>query len=128
MAKTRVFVSYDYDNDSFLKEALVGQSRLPDSPFEIADWSIKVASPGWKEEARHRVRASDVVAVICGMSTHKAVGVAAEVTIAQEEGIPYFLLKGYKDTACTKPTSAKSTDKMYTWTWENLKNLIGGGR
>jgi hypothetical protein len=62
------------------------------------------------------------------MSTHKAVGVAAEVTIAQEEGIPYFLLKGYKDTACTKPTSAKSTDKMYTWTWENLKNLIGGGR
>jgi hypothetical protein len=37
---TRVFISYDYDNDVFLKEALVGQSKLPDSPFEISDWSI----------------------------------------------------------------------------------------
>src|SRR4051794_6158339 len=38
---TRVFISYDYDNDAFLKEALVGQSKLPDSPFDISDWSIK---------------------------------------------------------------------------------------
>lgn len=79
MAK-RVFISFDYDNDTVLKEFLVGQSRLPDSPFMISDWSIKVASPGWKEEARRRIRTSDTVAVICGLYTHKAVGVATEVT------------------------------------------------
>ncbi len=128
MALTRVFVSFDYDNDSFLKEALIGQSRLPDSPFEVADWSIKVASPGWKDEARKRIRASDVVAVMCGTATDKAVGVAYEVTLAQDESIPYFLLKGYADKTCRKPTSATSGDKMYSWTWDNLKTLIGGGR
>jgi hypothetical protein len=127
MAK-RLFISFDYDNDSALKEFLVGQSRLPDSPFEIADWSIKIASPGWTAEARRRIRASDVVAVICGQHTHVAVGVATELEIAQDEEIPYFLLKGYKDKNCTRPTTAKPGDKMYKWTWENLKSLIEGNR
>ena len=128
MAKTRVFISFDYDHDSILKEFLVGQSRNDDSPFEIADWSIKTASPGWKNEARRRIRASDVVAVICGQHTHTATGVAIELSIAQDEGIPYFLLRGYRDKTCTRPTTARPSDKMYEWTWENLKSLIGGAR
>lgn len=125
---TRVFISYDYDNDSALKEFLVGQSKLPDSPFEISDWSIKVASPTWKDEARTRIRASDTVAVICGQHTHTATGVATEVEIAQDESITYFLLKGYKDKTCTKPTTALSSDSLYKWTWDNLKALVGGSR
>ncbi|MEV5145564.1 TIR domain-containing protein [Streptomyces sp. NPDC052727] len=126
--KSRVFVSFDYDNDAVLKEFLIGQSKLDDSPFFISDWSIKVASPGWKEEARRRIRASDVVAVLCGEHTDSAVGVDVEVRIAQEERIPYFLLKGYKDVACVKPKAAKTADKLYAWTWPHLKTLIGGGR
>lgn len=128
MALTRLFVSFDYDNDVFLKDALIEQSRNEDSPFFVADWSIKEATPGWKAEARKRIRASDSVAVLCGTQTHNASGVSVEVEIAREEGIPYFLLKGYKERTCTKPTAALSTDKMYTWNWENLKNLIGGSR
>lgn len=127
MAKTHLFVSFDYDNDNFLKEALIGQSRLADSPFEVVDQSIKLASPGWKDEARRRIRRSDVVAVMCGTQTHKAIGVAYEVTVAQEEGVPYFLLQGYADKTCTRPTTANG-DKLYNWTWPNLKTLIGGGR
>ena len=128
MAGTRVFISFDYEHDSDLKTLLVGQSKLPDSPFVIADWSIKVASPGWRDEARRRIRASDVVAVICGEHTHTATGVSTEVAIAQEERISYFLLKGRADKTCTRPTAAKSTDKMYRWTWDNLKKLVGGAR
>jgi hypothetical protein len=41
MAKTKVFVSFDYDHDETLKDFLVGQSKLKDSPFDLADWSIK---------------------------------------------------------------------------------------
>jgi hypothetical protein len=41
MAKTKVFISCDYDHDETPKEFLVGQSKLEDSPFELADWSIK---------------------------------------------------------------------------------------
>lgn len=31
MAKKRVFVSFDFDNDKALKDFFIGQSRLPDS-------------------------------------------------------------------------------------------------
>ena len=36
MAKTKVFVSFDYDHDETLKEFLVGQSKLKDSPLSQA--------------------------------------------------------------------------------------------
>jgi hypothetical protein len=69
-----------------------------------------------------------VVAVICGQHTETATGVAQEVTIAQEEGIPYFLLAGRSAGGNKKPTTAQSSDKLYEWTWENLKTLVKGGR
>ena len=128
MAKTRVFIRFDYDYDLDLKNLLVGQSRNEDSPFEIADWSIKDASPGWKAEVRKRIRASDVVAVICGEHTDTATGVATELSIAQDEDIDYFLLRGRSDKTCKKPTTAKASDKIYNWTWDNLKKLVGGSR
>ncbi|WP_430250436.1 TIR domain-containing protein [Neorhizobium sp. DAR64860/K0K1] len=129
MAKTRVFISFDYDHDSFLKEAMVGQSKLADSPFELADWSIKEHIDGnWKAKATTRIRSVDVVAVICGAHTNTAVGVSAELKIAQSEGKPYFLLAGYKEKTNVKPTAAAASDKIYNWTWPNLKLLIGGSR
>ena len=129
MAKKKVFISFDYDHDEGLKHLLVGQSKNPDSPFELADWSIKEAiDENWKKKARSRIKSVDVVIVICGQHTNTATGVSAEVKIAQEENVPYFLLKGYSDKTCVKPTAAKSTDKIYTWTWDNLKLLIGGNR
>ncbi|WP_029336016.1 TIR domain-containing protein [Komagataeibacter europaeus] len=129
MAKTRVFISFDYDHDSFLKEALVGQSKLPDSPFELADWSIKEHIDGdWKAKATSRIRSVDVVVVVCGEHTNTAVGVSAELNIARSEGKPYFLLAGYNDKTNVKPSAANTSDKMYNWTWPNLKLLIAGGR
>ncbi|GGO10622.1 TIR domain-containing protein [Microbispora bryophytorum] len=127
MAK-RVFVSFDYDFDKTLKDFLIGQARNSGSPFEVHDWSIKEPSSDWRAKARQRIRACDVVVVICGEHTHTAEGVAIELKIAQEEAIEYFLLMGYTNKACFKPTTAKMSDKMYKWTWENLKLLIGGAR
>ncbi len=129
MAKKKVFVSFDYDHDSFLKEALVGQAKYEDSPFELADWSIKEAiDKNWKDHARRRIRSVDLVCVICGRNTDTASGVSAELAIAQEEGVTYFLLAGYSEGGNVKPKAAKSTDQLYKWTWPNLKSLIGGDR
>jgi hypothetical protein len=129
MAKTRVFISFDYDHDIILKTFLVGQSKHEDSPFELADWSIKEhIDENWKAKARARIRAVDVVCVICGEHTETATGVSAELKIAQEEKKPYFLLKGYAEKVCKKPVAATNNDKIYKWTWDNLKTLIGGGR
>ena len=33
MAKTKVFVSFDFDNDKALKEFIVGQAKNSDSPI-----------------------------------------------------------------------------------------------
>lgn len=129
MAKVRVFTSFDFDHDEDLRNLLVGQSRNPDSPFEMADWSVKKPMTGdWKAKVRTRIRRTDQMIVMCGEHTHTASGVSAEVTIAQEERIPYFLLAGRKDKTNRKPAAAKSNDKMYKWTWDNLKALIGGAR
>lgn len=129
MAKTRVFISFDYDHDEILKTFLVGQSKHADSPFELAGWSIKEhIDDNWKKKARTRIKSVDVVAVLCGENTATATGVSAELSISQEEEVPYFLLAGYADKTNVKPKSAKATDKMYNWNWENLKSLIGGER
>lgn len=129
MAKTRTFISFDYDHDSDLKTLLVGQAKNEDSPFEITDMSIKeTISEDWKKKARTRIKGCDVVVVICGEHTDTATGVSAELKIAQEEKVDYFLLKGRSDKTCVKPKAAKDSDKIYKWTWDNLKLLIGGSR
>lgn len=127
MAKKRAFISFDYDHDRGIKELLVGQSKNSDTPFEIADWSVKEHLTGdWKEKARQRIRQVDQVIVLCG--EYNPTGVNAEIKLAQEENKPYFLLSGYANKTCQKPSQAKATDKIYNWTWDNLKSLIGGAR
>jgi hypothetical protein len=129
MTKERAFISFDYDHDSDLKTLLVGQAKNSDSPFAITDMSIKeTIAQDWKDNARRRIKSCDVVIVICGKYTNSANGVSTELKIAQEEGISYFLLWGRAEDYCVKPSAAKTTDKMYNWTWDNLKSLIGGVR
>ena len=129
MALKRAFISFDFDHDEELRDALVGQAKNPDSPFEISDWSVhEPFDDNWRNKARRLIRRSDLTIVICGEHTHDARGVAAELTIAREERKPYFLLKGRPNKTCTKPAMARSSDKIYKWTWKNLKNLIAGAR
>lgn len=129
MAKPRAFISFDFDHDQDLRNLLVGQAMNPDTPFDIQDRSLKEELTGdWKDKVRRRMDNIDVVIVICGEATHKATGVAAELAIAREKQKPYFLLYGRSDKTCTKPTTALESDKMYKWTWDALKNLIGGAR
>lgn len=54
MAK-KAFISFDYDHDSDLKNLLVGQAKNSDSPFEIADYSIKEPLTGdWEKRSKKR--------------------------------------------------------------------------
>ena len=127
--KKRVFISFDYDHDSDIKGSLVAQSRLADSPFDIVDMSIKEAiDENWKKYARKRIKSCDCVIVLCDKTTDTAKGVTAELTIAQEENVPYFLLCGRSDAEVKKPLGAKNTDAIYKWTWNNLKLLMEGHR
>jgi hypothetical protein len=128
MAKVPVFMSFDYDHDNDCKNLLAGQAALSDSPFDITDWSIREPSADWKDKARARIRRVEQVIVICGAYTDTATGVNVEIGIARDERKPYFLLNGRPNGTVRKPTAARSADKVYNWTWPNLKKLIGGAR
>jgi hypothetical protein len=128
MAKKRIFISFDYDHDEVIKIYLAGQAKLADSPFDFFDASVKEHLTGdWKEKVKRRLQNCDQAVILCGEYTHSASGVASELRIVQELRMPYFLLRGYSDRPCTKPTGAYN-DKLYDWTWPNLKALIGGAR
>ena len=96
----RAFFSFDFDEDQGLKHHMVGQMKLPSSPFTGADWSMKEAAPqkSWEQEAESRIRRSDVVVVLVGAKTHNAPGVLQEVAIARRVGKPLVQIIGYKDT------------------------------
>ena len=129
MKKKKVFISFDYDNDLDIKGALVSQAKDPNSPFKIVDMSIKEPiTSKWKENARSKIKNCDCVIILCGRYTEEAKGVTAELTIAQEEEIPYYLLCGRKDGNVQKPLSAKSTDIVYKWKWKIIKELLQGKR
>lgn len=129
MTKKRAFISFDYDHDEDLRTMLAGQAKNPDTPFDFFDRSVKEPMTGdWKEKVKGRISNTDLTIVICGTSTHTATGVSTELAITRELGKPYFLLKGRAEKSCTAPTAALSSDKIYSWTWENLKILVGGGR
>lgn len=128
-AKKRAFISFDYDNDSTVKMYLAGQAKNPDSPFEFKDNSVKAHLAGdWEQKVQRRMDNIDVVIVLCGTKTHTASGVDAELRIAKRLNKPYFLLAAYSDKQCTKPRAASANDKVYKWTWDNLKRLIAGQR
>ena len=68
MAKPpRAFVAFDYDNDSSLRDLLFGQSKHSDTNFEMHNWSVKepFAERDWKEKVKQRIRACDLVIVLC---------------------------------------------------------------
>ncbi len=99
------------------KVMLAGQAKLPDSPFDLTDASVRKHLTGDRDsEIRRQMDNIDVVIVLCGEHAYLAKGVAAELKIAQEKNTPYFLLAAYADRTCTKPTSARSSDKVYEWT------------
>jgi predicted GTPase len=123
MAKKRAFISFDFDNDKTLKDFIVGQARLPDSPFDVVDTSLKEAAPmkTWEDKAQAAIKGSDIVIVMVGPNTYRASGVLKEVKMAREEGVNIVQVIGYNDG---NYTAVPDAGRLYAWNWENLKNLL----
>ena len=124
MAKKRVFVSFDFDNDKTLKDFMIGQARLPDSPFEVADHSLKEAQPerDWQAKARAAISRSEVFIVMLGPRTRTASGVLKEVRMAQELQKRRFQIIGYNLGSAT--WAVPGAGRTYRWNWDNLKTLL----
>jgi hypothetical protein len=124
MAKKRVFVSFDFDNDKALKDFIIGQSKFADSPFEVIDHSLKEAAPEktWLDKARAAISRSEVFMVMLGPKTRNAPGVLEEVKVAIELKKEKFQIIGYKDGS--EELEVAGAGRVYRWSWENLRNLV----
>lgn len=119
MAKKKVFVSFDYDNDRHLKSTLIGQAKLPDSPFAIVDFSLKETQPEgqWLSKAQSAIAKCDVFIVLLGKNTHMSPGVLKEVKIAKGLRKKYFQLKPQGKNFMSLP----DVGDVVVWKWKNLK-------
>jgi hypothetical protein len=120
-----LFVSFDFDHDRTLKHFVIGQSKLVDSPFSVVDLSLKEAAPEstWEAKARVAISRSDVVMVMLGPYTASSQGVLKEVTMARELNKPIFQMIGYNNG--TSAWAVPNAGRVYAWSWDNLKNLLG---
>ncbi|MCH7534879.1 MAG: hypothetical protein IH948_03900 [Bacteroidetes bacterium] len=124
MSKTKVFVSFDFDNDKKLKEFIIGQAKNPDSPFEISDHSLKEAQPEkeWLGKAKKAINRADVFMIMLGPKTNKASGVLKEVEVANAKDKKRFQIIGYKDGK--EEWRVPGGGRVYKWNWVNLKKLL----
>lgn len=124
VAKKKVFVSFDFDNDKALKEFIIGQAKLEDSPFEVTDLSLKEAAPekSWEDKARVAIARAEVFVVMLGSKTRTAPGVLKEVKMANDLKKDKFQIIGYKDGS--ESWAVPNAGRVYKWDWENLKKLL----
>ena len=124
MAKKKVFVSFDFDNDKILKEFIIGQAKLKDSPFDVADHSLKEAAPekNWLDKATVAIKRSDVMIIMLGPKTKSARGVLKEVKVVNELGKTRFQIIGYRDGSAD--WAVPNGGRTYSWDWDNLKKLL----
>lgn len=123
MAKKKVFVSFDFDNDKALKDFIIGQSKLSDSPFEVVDHSLKEAAPeaSWESKANAAIKRAEVVIVMVGPNTYRARGVLKEVKMARDANKYIVQIIGYRDGDYTPVAGA---GRLYRWNWDNLKKIL----
>ena len=125
--KKRVFISFDFDNDKFLRDSLIGQCKNNNTPFDMEDWSVKEPwnQSEWQAKCLTKIKNCDLVIVMVGERTHLCNGVNAEIRMAKEANVPVVGIQGYTNRMCPRPDGL---DGYYNWTWENVKNLVNGYR
>ncbi len=124
MAKTKLFVSFDFDNDKILRDFIIGQAKLADSPFAVSDHSLKEAAPekNWKAKAHAAISRADKFVVMLGSRTRFAPGVKKEVAMAKSLGKARFQIIGYRDGS--RDWAVPDAGVTYSWNWDNLKKLL----
>ncbi len=124
MTQKRVFVSYDFDNDEFLKDSIISQAKNPDSPFEVSDVSLREEAPQaeWETRTRAAIARADIFLVMLGSKTRQAPGVRKEVRMANAFAKMRLQIIGYDNGS--EDWAVPNAGPIYKWSWPNLKNLL----
>jgi CTP synthase (UTP-ammonia lyase) len=126
MATPRVFISYDFDNNSTEKLLFVGQIKNSRTPFQAEDWSSKTSLPQsqWEKLIKEKINRCNVLIVLVGKKTHSASGVIREILFAKEQNVPVFgIYVGGANTATSLPTGIQR-NRTIEWDWDNISNAL----
>jgi hypothetical protein len=125
MSPTRVFLSFDFDNDRSVAKAMGLQLRSPDNEFEVANWSLKEAAPErlWRGRAEYQIRRSHLMVIVLGRQTHRAPGVLDEIAIARRPDVDTPIVQLYPNTI-PPPTPVRNGGRAIAWTHDNLRGVL----
>lgn len=125
MADKRIFVSFP-EQDSNLRDFLVGQARNAKSPFDFTDMSVH--SPwdsAWKTNCRTKIKGCDGLIAIITKNTYGATGQIWEIDCAADEGVPILCIKTSEYSPSDSTKSKIGHRRVYNWDWDTIKDFIG---
>ena len=123
MARINIFVSFEFDKDSELRNNFYEQAKTL-SRHRLVNCSLNEAYPDqrWKDKARSAISQCGIMVILVGPDTHNAPGVKTEVEIAKRlrkpilqvvpQGRPY---NGLLDV-----------DARIRWRWRQINAEIDG--
>ncbi len=127
MAQPRAFLSFDFDHDSTAKTLFAGQART-DSPttFTCEDWSSKTALPQaeWEALIKKKVSSCHMLIVLVGQHMATATGVAKEIQMAKDLGVPYFGVYVNGGGPTSSLPSGLPRNSVVAWKWDDIDEMI----
>ncbi len=126
MANKRVFIAFP-EQDSTLRDLLVGQSKNTNSPFDFTDMSVHEPwSSEWKTKCRTKIKGCDGLMAIVTKNTYNADGQIWEINCAADESVPIRCIKTSDYVPSDSVKSKVGNRRIYDWDWDTIKNFING--
>jgi len=129
MAKKKVFISYDYDNDKHYKNLLLAWDKNSEFDFSFYDQSIDVSVDSTDSAAiaraiSARINMSTYFLCIIGKGTHKSEWVAWEINKAIELKNKLVAVKIESDN--TSPSEILGVDATWamSFTFDSIKEAL----
>ena len=126
MADPRAFISFDFDHNETEKNLFVGQSKNSKTPFSIQDWSAKSSMPQskWEEIVKDKINKCNMLIVLVGETMASATGVAKEISMAKDQGVPVFgVYVGDANSSSNLPAGLQR-NRTIAWDWEKIAAAI----
>jgi hypothetical protein len=126
MAEPRAFISFDFDNNATEKILFTGQAKNSKTPFSIEDWSSKESLPQtqWEKLINEKISKTNMLIVLVGKTTHSAIGVKKEISMAKANNVPVFgVLVGGATSSTSLPTGLTS-GRVIAWDWEKIASAV----
>ncbi len=131
MAKPKIFISYDYDNDKHYKNLLVAWDENDEFDFSFSDHSADVSIQSTNADAIKRAISAKInsathILCIVGAKTSKSGWVAWEIDKAKDLEKKLVAVKTASDNTTPGGLLNAGASWAMSFTFEAIKKAIGG--